>query len=203
MSVAGVAAGELPPGGQLALPFPEAVAPPSDPAELERRAREETDLWLARAVERWPRADGPIRVSFALRGRTGGDACARTGTVRYNIDLLHRHGDDFLREIVPHEVAHLVAARAFPGRKKPHGAEWKAVMAHFGVPARACHRFETTPSRAGQRFAYKCLCPEPHLLTPVAHRRIRRGIREYHCRRCGFALVWTGPVRERDGRRVS
>jgi SprT protein len=128
-------------------------------------------------------------VSFALRGRCGGDACARTGTIRYNADLLERYGASFLAEIVPHEVAHLVVARACKGRPRPHGPEWKAVMRFFGVAARTCHGFETTPARAGTRWTYRCLCPEPHRLTPRAHRRIRRGHAEYHCRICGCVLV--------------
>ena len=175
---------------QLALPFREVAGDPD--VDALGRARAETARWIARAAERWPTAAGPVGVSFALRGRAAGEACGRTGTIRYNPELLARYGTDFLEEIVPHEVAHVVVARAFPGRRRPHGPEWRGVMAFFGVPARACHAFETTPARRVGRIPYRCSCPEPHLLTPRAHRRIRRGFATYHCRRCLDTLVWTG-----------
>jgi SprT protein len=179
---------------QLALPFAPVgtVAGAAPTAELRARAERDTERWLARAAVQWPRAAGPIRVSFALRGRCGGDACGRTSTVRYNADLLAQNGDAFLAEVVPHEVAHIVVARTCPTRRRPHGAEWKTVMRFFGAPARTCHRFETMPARVEGRVTYRCLCPEPHLLTARAHRRIRRRTAEYHCRKCGFALVWLG-----------
>jgi len=147
---------------------------------------------MAVAAGRWPEVAGPVAVSFALRGRTAGDACGRTGTIRYNAELLERHGDRFLEEIVPHEVAHVVVGRLFPGRRRPHGPEWRAVMAFFGAPARSCHAFETTPARKVGRVPYRCACAQPHLLTPRAHRRIRRGHATYHCVRCRETLVWTG-----------
>ncbi len=174
-------------GGQLELPF--GVAPATADLAAARRA---TEVWLERAAARWPAAAGQVHVSFALRGRVAGDACSRTHTIRYNAELLARHGEEFLAEIVPHEVAHLVVARVFPGRRRPHGAEWKHVMAFFGAKARSCHAFETTPARRVARVPYRCSCPEPHLLTARAHRRIRRGYATYHCRRCRGTLVWTG-----------
>ena len=177
-------------GAQLALPFTSARREPTP--EAMARARRATAEWIARAAAQWPKAAGDVHVSFALRGRVAGDACVRTGTIRYNAELLARHGDEFLDEIVPHEVAHVVVARVFPGRRRPHGPEWKHVMAFFGVRARSCHGFETTPARRVGRVPYRCSCPDPHLLTPRAHRRIRRGFATYHCRRCRDTLVWTG-----------
>lgn len=176
---------------QLALPL-DAATREGDDADALARARDETTRWLERAAERWPKAVGPVRVSLALRGRTAGDVCGRTGAIRYNGELLARFGDAFLAEIVPHEVAHVVVARAFPGRRRPHGAEWREVMDFFGVRARSCHAFETTPARRVGRVPYRCACDKPHLLTPRAHRRIRRGHATYHCRQCRQTLVWVG-----------
>jgi SprT protein len=45
------------------------------------------------------------------------------------------------------------------------------------------------PARRTRRFAYRCTCPQPHLLTKRAHLRIRRGSAEYSCRECGNVLV--------------
>jgi SprT protein len=174
-------------GGQLSLAFPEGIR--EGPALREDAARA-TQRWLARAVARWPRAAGALDVSFALRGRAAGDACSRTGRIRYNAELLERYGERFLAEIVPHEVAHVVVGRIVPGRPRPHGPEWKAVMRFFGVAARSCHAFETRPARRVGRVPYRCACAEPHLLTPRAHRRIRRGHATYTCRLCRQELAW-------------
>jgi SprT protein len=173
------------------LPFREPVADDVPvPADALEWARGETMRWLERAAGRWPSVLAPVSVSLALRGRTAGDVCARTAAIRYNGELLARHGAAFLAEIVPHEVAHVVVARAFPGRRRPHGPEWREVMRFFGVHARSCHGFETTPARRVGRILYRCACPTPHLLTPRAHRRIRRGFATYHCRQCRQTLVW-------------
>lgn len=178
---------------QLDLPF-EGPARDGKPVPVDALewARRETTRWLERAAERWPSALAPVSVSLALRGRTAGDVCPRTAAIRYNGELLARHGDAFLQEIVPHEVAHVVVARAFPGRRRPHGPEWREVMGFFGVRARSCHHFETTPARRVGRVPYRCACAQPHLLTVRAHRRIRRGFATYYCRECRQTLVWVG-----------
>jgi SprT protein len=146
---------------------------------------------VERARAQWPRAKLPDpQVSFDLRGLTAGEACASDWLIRYNDELLQKHGEEFLAEIVPHEVAHLVVVGRFRRRRcRPHGPEWKEVMAFFGLPPRRCHRFEATPARRVRRISYRCSCPSPHLLTKRAHLRIRRGTAEYSCRRCGDVLV--------------
>lgn len=176
--------------GQLALPFPVPSADSRSPEEWRRHAREQTSEFIFRARARWPQAKiSQPAVTFDLRGLTAGEACVETWALRYNDELLCRHGDEFVDEIVPHEVAHLVVAAVFPGRRRPHGAEWKAVMEYFGVSARRCHQFEATPARRTRRFAYRCECGQPHLLTRRAHLRIRRGTAEYSCKTCGSVLV--------------
>jgi SprT protein len=173
---------------QLALPF-DAVAPEAREARRER-VRALTRELVVRAREQWPKKRIPdVKVAFGLRGHAAGDACARTATTRYNDELLDRYGDEFVRTIVPHEVAHVVTWAVF-GRVKPHGPEWRDVMRFFGAPPRVTHEFETTPARVMRRFRYRCACPDPHLMTKRAHLRIRRGTAEYRCRRCGEALVW-------------
>lgn len=177
---------------QLALPFPADTAGEVDPAVWRERALERTRELAALARERWPKAHlRDPRVTFDLRGLTAGEACWESHTIRYNEELLLRYGREFVAEIVPHEVAHLVVAALFRRRVRPHGAEWRGVMESFGAPARRCHRFEADPVRRVRRFAYRCACARPHLLTKRAHLRIRRGWAEYTCRACGNLLVRT------------
>jgi SprT protein len=188
---------------QLPLPFPgpEPAPLPAGADSRDRdavaaawreRARAATADHLERARGRWPDARIPEpKVTFDLRGLSAGEAYPRPPAIRYNAELLLQHGQAFLDEIVPHEVAHLVVAAVFPGRRRPHGREWKIVMELFGAPARRCHSWEVEPARRVKRFAYRCACSTPHLLTKRAHLRIRRGTAEYSCRRCGSVLVRT------------
>jgi SprT protein len=142
-------------------------------------------------------------VEFRLRGRAAGQACPRTAIANYNAELLDDNGDAFVREIVPHEIAHVVAGCVFPGRIKPHGPEWKAVMALFGARAAVTHRFETQPARIVGRIPYRCRCETLHYVTERAHRRIRRGRAEYTCRTCREKLEWAGPARPQSSAGVS
>jgi SprT protein len=181
---------------QLALPFPAELPAGVEAEALRRAARDRTRDCVARARERWPDATIPEpSVRFDLRGLTAGEACLETRSLRYNETLLLRHGREFLDEIIPHEVAHLVVAAVWPRRPRPrpHGWQWKEVMAFFGVPARRCHSFEAEPARRVRRFTYRCDCTRPHLLTKRAHLRIRRGTAEYRCRTCRNVLVRVEP----------
>ena len=50
--------------------------------------------------------------------------------------------DEFIRQVVPHELAHLIVYQMF-GRVKPHGKEWQLVMNEiFKLPAYTCHQFD-------------------------------------------------------------
>ncbi|NNE43518.1 MAG: hypothetical protein HKN12_04875 [Gemmatimonadetes bacterium] len=174
---------------QLALSF----GPPAGqtPEELQQRVRDVTAELLAKARTQWPDARLPDpEIRFRLRGRTAGEACPRTALTNYNQELLEKYGEDFIREIVPHELAHLIAPCLHPHRIRPHGKEWKAVMAFFGVPAKRCHTFETMPVASAGRFRYHCACEKDHWLTRRQHRRRQRGHMVYSCRACGKTLVY-------------
>ncbi|MEZ5066647.1 MAG: SprT-like domain-containing protein [bacterium] len=173
-------------GAQLELPF---GAGEESPEALRARVCARSRELVAAARAKWPERRIPEpRVEFGLRGRAAGDACPSTGVTRYNGDLLVRYGDVFVDRIVPHEVAHIVTWAVF-GRVKPHGREWRAVMAFFGADPSVTHDFETVPARRVRRFRYRCSCSTQHLLVKRAHLRIRRGTAEYRCRRCGELLI--------------
>jgi SprT protein len=145
----------------------------------------------ARARAQWPDARFPDpTVQFRLRGRTAGEANAKTGVTNYNQELLEKYGDEFIEEIVPHEVAHIVAPWVHMRRIRPHGREWKAVMAFFGARARTCHSFETMPVPEAGRFPYRCECTRMHWMTRRQHRRRQRGHVDYLCRQCGQTLIY-------------
>lgn len=130
-------------------------------------------------------------IRFDLNGKSAGMAVfpARgTVLIRYNRTLLHYNGAEFLRQTVPHEAAHLVARTLFGRRIRPHGAEWRSVMAFFGAEPARCHRFEVPDQtrRRMRHFPYRCDC-QTHQLSAIRHHRSLAGVR-YLCRRCGSTL---------------
>jgi SprT protein len=148
-------------------------------AELQEKA-----LAAVRRAERRARVFYAIKLpeaslDFSLRGRCAGQAVVeRTGAtrLRINLQLLRENLDDYLIQTVPHEISHLVVnwqARNKRSKPRPHGTEWQAVMRDcFGLEAKRCHSYRTTPARVVPRpFLYACSCRE-HLLTSIMHNKI-------------------------------
>ncbi len=107
--------------------------------------------------------------------------------IRLNPVLLLENQQEFIDEVVPHELAHLLVWQHF-GRVAPHGKEWKWMMESvLGVPARRTHRFELDSVRQNT-FPYRCRCQQ-HQLTVRRHNRVVRGEATYRCVRCGDLLV--------------
>ena len=133
-------------------------------------------------------------IDFSLRGLCAGQArIERNGhtCLRINRQLLMENLDDFLRNTIPHEVAHLVVNWPYRNRRlrpRPHGQEWQAVMKDcFGLEPVRCHNYRTTPARVVQRpFLYACSCRE-HRLTSIMHKRISRSSQAL-CKACRTPL---------------
>jgi len=118
-------------------------------------------------------------ISYSLRGHSAGQALVTANgrtSLRFNQKLLEENREDFIRQTIPHEVAHLVVnwqARKRRQRPRPHGPEWQAVMRDcFALEPRRCHSYATTAARVVLRnFVYSCGCREHHL-TGIMHRKI-------------------------------
>ena len=141
----------------------------------------EAEAWLNLAMPR-------VEIRFDLRGTAAGQARMRDGSfalIRYNAALLGLHPEVFVAETVPHEVAHVVAFTKHGACIRPHGAEWQAVMRHFGVEPSRCHRYDVSKlrTRSLQRFLYRCGCGT-HQISSIRHNRICRQGTVYLCRRC-------------------
>lgn len=139
-------------------------------------------------------------IRLDLRGEAAGQARWEANgrpLLRYNLDIARRHEDDFLARTVPHEVAHLVTV-ACHGRTRPHGPEWRRVMAFLGVanPSR-CHDYQLDESlvKRQRRWTYRCDCTN-HQLSTTRHKRMLAGSARYHCRKCHAALRYDGAKRD-------
>lgn len=125
-------------------------------------------------------------VSYNVRGLKAGVAYLTRNEIRFNPILLQENGQDFIRQVVPHELAHILVHQQF-GRVQAHGREWKMMMETvLGVPAEIYHCFDT--ASVASQFAYRCAC-QTHQLSLRRQNAILRDKRVYLCRKCRNPLV--------------
>lgn len=124
-------------------------------------------------------------ISYELRGQKAGVAYLQQNEIRLNPVLLAENGMEFIQQVVPHELAHLLVYQQF-GRVQPHGKEWKMMMEQvLGVPAEIYHQFNT--ASVAKQFPYECGC-QTHMLSIRRHNAIQRNQRSYICRQCNQPL---------------
>lgn len=135
------------------------------------------------------------QVSFKLRGQKAGVAHLDQNLLRFNPQLYRENREHFLRQTVPHEVAHLVAHRLFGGHIRPHGEEWQLIMRGvYELTPDRCHTYEIS-RRQVSRFIYRCECSERDFpFSAQRHALVKKG-RRYFCRSCRATLVFTGQQR--------
>lgn len=135
--------------------------------------------------------------NFQLKGTTAGRANLRANLIKVNEELYRRNKSDFLKQILPHEVAHLAAFRQFSDRG--HGNGWKRVMVDFGLQPLRCHSYDVSEvkrSNNTRKFYYTCGCSRLEISTTI-HNRITDRIRAdkptgYFCRKCKQTIKYTG-----------
>ncbi|QLB18585.1 SprT family zinc-dependent metalloprotease [Mannheimia granulomatis] len=128
-------------------------------------------------------------VSYAVRGVKAGVAYLERNEVRFNPVLLQENGLEFVSQVVPHELAHILVYQHF-GRVQSHGKEWKMMMETvLGVPAEIYHCFDVQSVQ--QQFSYQCAC-QTHQLSIRRHNAVMRNKRSYICRLCKTKLHFSG-----------
>lgn len=124
-------------------------------------------------------------IRYDVRGLKAGVAYLQRNEVRFNPILLQENGHDFIRQVVPHELAHILVYQQF-GRVAPHGKEWQMMMENvLGVPAEIYHCFDT--SSVSRTITYQCDC-QIHSLSIRQHNAIQNNKRSYFCKNCKKTL---------------
>ncbi|MDH2926421.1 SprT family zinc-dependent metalloprotease [Lonepinella koalarum] len=125
-------------------------------------------------------------VSYDVRGLKAGVAYLQQNLIKLNRTLLLENPNEFIHQVVPHELAHLLVYQLF-GRVKPHGKEWQGLMQNlFHLPADTCHQFDVQ-SVQGKTYAYDCGC-QIHQLSQRRHHKMMRESAVYFCKFCGGKL---------------
>ena len=174
------------------------IEPISEQQQAEVEA--ESLRYIALAEKIFARGFQRIPIHFDLRGRAAGmfkvDGTRRW--VRFNPWIFSKYYKENLGETVPHEIAHYIVHEVWgPGsrrrRIRPHGEEWRSVMAAFGVQGEVTFDLdlEGIPQRRQATHSYRCDC-RVHQVSTTRHNRVLRGVGRYHCRRCDGMLVYFG-----------
>jgi predicted SprT family Zn-dependent metalloprotease len=131
---------------------------PASTAELRRRIGAWARIWETPGLER------RLAIEFSERMRVSLGRCCPDGTLRLAAWLRTAPGP-LLEEVLCHEAAHAAVSVLHGRRRRPHGAEWRALMSAAG-------------------FAPRVQLPLAHL--PIAQRaRLRRApVYEHHCPVC-------------------
>ncbi|MBD2782172.1 SprT family zinc-dependent metalloprotease [Xenorhabdus szentirmaii] len=125
-------------------------------------------------------------ISYLQRGTIAGSARLQDWEIRLNPILLNENKQAFIDQVIPHELAHLLAYYQF-GKVAPHGKEWRFIMENvFNAPAERTHQFSVHSVRS-QIFTYCCCC-QKHELTVRQHNKVLKGSVCYVCRQCGEKL---------------
>lgn len=130
-----------------------------------------------------------VKVLYNLKGTTGGQAICGAETIRLNIVFLSRDTDHYIKQTVPHELAHLGVYAVWKTKKgatkpQPHGVEWQKMMKQaLGVPDTRCHTYaligDAKPTR--RKYAHRCsVCDACILCGVVVHNKIQKGAMYQH-----------------------
>ncbi|UVJ42933.1 SprT family zinc-dependent metalloprotease [Pseudomonas sp. LS1212] len=135
------------------------------------------------------------QVSLKLRGQKAGVAHLHENLLRFNPQLYRENREDFLKQTVAHEVAHLVAHQLFGDSIAPHGEEWQLIMRGvYELPPLRCHNY-AVKRRSVTRYIYRCPCDgSDFAFSAQRHGLVHQG-RRYLCRRCRHTLVFSGETR--------
>ncbi|WP_071814641.1 SprT family zinc-dependent metalloprotease [Alteromonas sp. V450] len=123
-------------------------------------------------------------LTFRRSGRNAGTAFLQQNRINFHPLLYRDNETQFLSDVVPHEVSHLVVWQLY-GKVKPHGKEWQSIMTNvFDCVPSVTHGFTTSTST--KTFLYQCDCNQFNLTTR-RHNRIVKGA-SYYCRSCKSIL---------------
>lgn len=153
-----------------------------------------TEHFIVRSEQLFERRFDRIPVLFDLRGRAAGmfKVVGRQRVIRYNPWIFGKYFEENLRDTVPHEVAHFIVHETCGRRSvKPHGRQWRALMAEFGADDGVTFDLDLAgvPQRRQRTHPYRCGCRE-HQVSTTRHNRVVKGTGRYHCRYCQGQLVY-------------
>ncbi len=122
-------------------------------------------------------------VGFDLQGSSAGQAFSGLKHIVLNPKYLLANLDNFIEDVIPHELAHIANTLLFDG--KGHDASWKKIAIWMGSSGSVRHRM--TAPNIRKTITYVCGC-QKHEVTVRLHNNMLRG-KVYQCKRCKKELT--------------
>lgn len=123
-----------------------------------------------------------VDIMFDIRGRSAGLAMVdrKYGKVSYHISynthFIKANFEDFIKNIVPHEVAHILCFMK-PTLGKGHDYGWASVCQELGGSADRCHAYELDYS---DYYTYITTTGHELKISKHRHTKIQKGRRYIH-----------------------
>lgn len=137
----------------------------------------------------------PITVHFDLDTSSAGKATTYYNPItkivskqelRFNSYFLRKFPDHFIKQTVPHELAHLIVDRYF-GLHIGHGSEWKFVMInYFDLLPDVYHMYGSTKYKLDEVYSCLCLrCNHVNMVSEAVAKRVQvNGMFGERCKNC-------------------
>lgn len=158
-----------------------------------QRIEERTEEILKKVHARYPQFKSYNFNSVIVKACTDHPhAIAEAHYYKNRIEYVHNYLDaDFdymLKEVVPHEIAHMVAAHMYGRWQKiaSHGKEWRAIAIYLGATGKATagspqliNASRNMLTRKVKYYEYEC-AGEKFLVSGIMHNKISRGQARIH-----------------------
>jgi len=117
-------------------------------------------------------------IDSEFKETTGAHVVFEDWELHFNPILLVDNLEDFIKDIIPHEVAHLADLKIngvkedTKNRRLFHGTSWRKAMEALGVPANTYHTFDTSSIKPKKSvsYEYKCdKCGKLKYLSPIGY----------------------------------
>lgn len=127
-------------------------------------------------------------IRLDIRGKTAGYASWRRDRngklvhlgLRFNHEAILKYNEDMTRDVIPHEVAHLVGFEL--QTDTGHGPTWKRYCRELGGDDSRCHDMVLTPAKQTEQYEYKLPSGRSIKLGPKYHANIQTGKKQYFMR---------------------
>jgi|TARA_R110002020_G_scaffold309189_3_gene524744 SprT protein len=131
-------------------------------------------------------------ISYGLKGKVAGQAWLSKNSIKINAYCLMNNLDDYIKQTLGHEYAHLLVHQEHGFNVQPHGHEWKRAMVKLGLPPNRCHNYQTVAGRKTVKYQYSCVkCGRIMELGSIRHKKIASGKSTYsHGGGCGGRLKY-------------